>query len=92
MTGVTIRRLETRSAVAEIHLARDAGADHPLQRAVHGGAPDARILATDEIAQIVRAQMTLLADEDIEDSIALGGALAAGWPQARNVGKRTVSH
>ena len=68
---MAIRRLETRPAVAEIHLARDAGADHPLQRAVDGGAADARVLVADEIAQIVRAQMALLADEDTENSIAL---------------------
>ena len=74
---VTIRRLETRAAVAEVDLARDAGVDHPLQRAVHGGAADARVLAADEIAQVVRAQMAFLAEEDTQDAIALGGALAA---------------
>ncbi len=92
MPRMAIRRLETRSAVAEVHLARDAGADHPLQGAVDGGAADARILVADEIAQIVRAQMALLADEDTENAIALRGPLAAGRPQARNVGKGTVHH
>ena len=87
---VAVGRLEPRTALAEIDLAGDAGAHHPLQRAVDGGAADSRILAADEVAKIVRAQMTLLAQEDAEDAVAFAGALAAGRAQARDVRKRAV--
>ena len=63
MPRMAVRGLEARPAFAEIHLAGDAGADHPLQRAVDGRAADARILVAHEIAQIVRAQMPFLAQE-----------------------------
>ena len=81
---VAVRRLEARTAFAEIDLAGDAGVDHPLQRAVDGGAADAGVLAADEIEQIVRAEMTFLTQEDVEDAIALAGALAAGGRSARS--------
>ena len=90
MPRMAVRGLEARPPLAEIHLAGDAGADHPLQRAVDRRAADARVLAADEIAQIVRAQMAFLADEDTENSVALRGALAARRPQARDIGKRTI--
>ena len=79
---MAVGRLEPRAAFAEIDLAGDAGVDHPLQRAVDGGAADARVLAADEIEQIVGAEVTFLAQEDLEDAVALGGALAAGRAQA----------
>ena len=62
---VTVGRLEARAAFAEVDLARDAGADHPLQGAVDGGAADARRLAADEIEQIVGADVALLTQEDL---------------------------
>ena len=61
---VPVRRLEARAAFAEVDLARDAGVDHPLQRAVHGRAADAGVLAAHEIEQIVGAEMAFLAQED----------------------------
>ena len=85
MARMAVGRLEARTALAEIDLAGDAGVDHPLQRAVDGGAADARILAAHEIAEIVRAQMALLAQEDIEDAVAFGGTLAAGRTQAGEI-------
>ncbi len=85
-----IGRLEARAAFAEVDLAGDAGADHPLQRAVDRRAADPRILAADEVAQIVRAEVPLLAQEDAEDAVALAGALAARRAQARDVRKRAV--
>jgi len=76
MARVAIRRLESRAAFPEVDLARDAGFDHPLQRAVHGGAADPGILAPHLLEQIVRADVPLLAQEDVDDAIAFGGVLA----------------
>ena len=90
MAGVAKRRLEARMPLAEIHLARDSGADHPLQRAVHRRPADARILAAHELAEIIRAQMPFLTQENLENPIALARSLAARRAQTRNVGKRTI--
>ena len=40
------------------------------------------ILSSDEIEQIVRGEVALLAEEYVDDQIALAGALAAGGPDA----------
>ena len=85
---MAVRRLEARSAFAEIDLAGDAGVDHPLQRAVDGRAADPGLLAADEIEQIVGAEMPFLPQEDLQDAIALAGALAAGGTEAGEIGKR----
>ena len=45
------------------------------------------IFAADEIAQIVRAQMPFLAQEDVQDAVALARALAAGRAQTGEIGK-----
>ena len=65
------RRLVPGTAFTEIHLAGDAGFDHPLQRAVDRRAPDAGRLTTYEIEQIVGAQVAFLLEENPEDLIAL---------------------
>ena len=85
MTRMAIGRLEAGPAFAEIHLARDPGFHHPLQRPVDGGAADARRLTPYEVEQIVCAQVTFLLEEDPEDLIALGGMLAACGTQAGQV-------
>ena len=54
---VPVRMLEAEPALAEVDLAGDARVDHPLQRAVDGGAADPLILAADEIDQIVGAEV-----------------------------------
>ena len=74
---------EPRATFAEVHLSGYAGSNHPLQRAIDRRAPDPRILLADEIAEFVRAQVTLLARKDIEDAITLAGALAARRPEVR---------
>ena len=51
MPRVAEGRFESRAALAEIDLAGNSGVDHPLQRPVHGGAPDARVFPADQIAQ-----------------------------------------
>ncbi len=78
VTGMPVGRLEARAAVAEIDLARDAGADHPQERAVDGGAPDAGRLGVHAGDEIVRAQVSFLAEEHLDDAIAFRGALTAG--------------
>src|SRR4029079_6317176 len=45
------RRLEARSPFAEVPFARDARADHPLKRAIHGRPSDFRVLAANQIAE-----------------------------------------
>ena len=79
---MAVGRLEARAAFAEIDLAGDPGFDHPLQRAIDGRAPDPGSLAADEIEQIVRAQMTFLLQEGLEDPVAFAGMLSAGRAQA----------
>ena len=87
-----VRVLEAEAAFAEIDLARDAGVHHPLQRAVDGGAADALIFALDEIDEIVGAEVSLLAEEHVDDLIALAGALGAGGAQAIDVRRCARGH
>src|SRR5450759_3469370 len=87
---VAVGRLEARAPFPEIDFARDAGTDHPLQRAVHRRAPDARRLATDEVEEIVRADVAFLAQKHLQNAIAFAGALTTCGTQAGEIGKRTV--
>jgi hypothetical protein len=87
---MAVRRLEARTPFAEVDLAGHAGADHPLQGAVHGSPPDARGLLPDEIEQIVGADMAFLAQENLEDAIALGRPLTPCWTQGREIRKGTI--
>ena len=82
---VPIRMLEPEAAFAEIDFAGDARVHHPLQRAVHRRAADASIFLADEIDEIVRAEVPLLAQERIDDEIALAGALAASRAHAFDI-------
>ena len=82
-----VRVLEPEAAFAEIDLARNPGIDHPLERAVHGCPADALILATDDVDQIVGAEVSLLAEEHVDDLLALAGALAALRLQPAEIGK-----
>ena len=68
---MTVGRLEARSTLAEIDLAGDPGFDHPLQRPIDGRPPDPGSLTADEIEQVVRAQMTFLLEEGLENPVAL---------------------
>ncbi len=84
--GMAVRMLEPEPALAEIDFAGDSGVDHPLQGAVDGRAADPLILAPDQIDEIVGRQVALLAEEHVDDQIAFAGTLAAGRPQAVDVG------
>ena len=77
VTRVAVRRLEARAALAEIHFARDAGLDHPLQGAVDGRTPDPWRIVTNEVAQVVGAQMAFLPQEGRQNPVTLAGMLAA---------------
>ncbi len=90
VTRVPIRRLEPGTSFAEVHLARNAGVHHPLQRAVHRSATDARMLAVDEADEIVGAQMAFLLQERTENVFAFGGALAASGAKSGYIGEITV--
>ena len=85
MPRVPVGVLEPEAPLAEVDLPRDAGVDHPLQRAVDGRAADPLVLAPDQIDQVVGAEMPLLAQEDVDDAIALAGSLAAFRAEAREV-------
>ena len=89
MPGMPVRRLVPRSAFAEIHLARDVGVDHPLERPVHGRAANSRFLPADDVEEIVGAEVTRLTQKYTEDAVALAGALTAGRTKAGIIGKRT---
>src|SRR5258705_11951324 len=77
MARLTIGVFETEPALAEIDFAGDASVHHPLQRAIDGGAADALIFAADEIHEIIRTQVTFLAQEHVDDLFPLAGPLAA---------------
>ena len=74
---MSVRRLEAGAAFTEIDLARDACVDHPLQRAVHGCASDARRLRVHTRDEVVRTQVSFLAQEHVNDAISLGRSFAA---------------
>ena len=78
---MAVGMLEAEAALAEVDLARDPGVDHPLQRAVDGGAADALIFAADEIDEVVGGEVAFLAQEDVDDEVALAGTFAAGRAQ-----------
>ena len=65
------------------------GVDHPLQRAVDGGAADAGMLAAYEVEEIVGAEVAFLLEEVPENLVALGRSFAACRTQARDVRKRS---
>ena len=90
MPWMPVGRFESRATFAEIDLAGDAGVDHPLQRAVDRGAADPRVFLVDEIAQIIRAQMTLLAQKEVQDAVAFAGTLAAGRAEAGEIQGRVI--
>ena len=85
VSGVAVRVLEPETALAEVDLPGDAGVDHPLQRAIDGGAADALVFLAHQVDEIVGAQMAFLAQEDADDEVAFTGAFAAGGPQAFDV-------
>src|SRR5262245_36597274 len=75
---VLVRVFEPDPAIAEINPARDSRVDHPLQRAVDGGAADSSVLTPDQIDERVGAQMALLAKKDADNQVALRRPAAAG--------------
>ena len=85
---MAVRVLEAEAAFAEIDLPRDPRFLHPLERAVDRGPADLLIFSADQIVQVVRREVAFLAKEDIDDEVALAGTLAAGRPQAIEVGGR----
>ena len=82
---MAVRVLEAEAAFAEIHFAGDARIHHPLQRAVYRRAADAAIFLADQIDEVVGAEVPFLAQEGVNDEVALAGALAAGRAHAFDV-------
>ena len=89
VTRLTVRMLEPEAALAEVDLARDAGVDHPLQRAVDGRAADAMIVLADQIDEIVGAEMAFLTQEHIDNLLPLAGALASCRRQSAEIREGT---
>src|SRR5262249_22457295 len=75
MTRPPVGGLVPRSAFTEIDLAGEPLVHHPLERAVDGGAADSAVLPANEIEELICAQMSLLAEEELSDAVALGRAL-----------------
>jgi hypothetical protein len=86
MPRMPIRVLEAETAFAEIDLAGDPRVLHPLQRAVDRGAADLVVLAPDQIDEIVGAEVTFLAEKDVDDEVALARALATRRTNAVEIG------
>ena len=90
---LAVGMLEPEPAFAEVDLAGDAGVDHPLQRAVDGGAADALVFVPDEVDEIVGAEVPFLAEEHVDDLLPLAGALAARTASAvAEIVERSVGH
>jgi hypothetical protein len=90
MPRVTVSRLEAGASFAEVDFPGNAGADHPLQRAIHRGTGDTRRLAADALEEIVRADVSLLAEEYVQDAIAFAGALTADRAEAGEIWKLAI--
>ena len=69
--------LEAKAPFTEVHLTRDAGIDHPLQRAVDGRTADPLVFSSDEIDEVVGAEVPLLPQENVENLLAFAGTFAA---------------
>src|SRR4051812_717270 len=85
---VPVRVLEAETAFAEIDFSGDTGVHHPLQRAVDGGAADALVLTARDVEQVVRAEVSLLFEEHIENEVAPARALGARRAEPLDVGDR----
>ena len=88
MPRVSVAVFETEPALAEVHLAGDARRLHPGQRAIHRRPADPLVLLANQVDQVVGREMPFLAQEDVDDAVALAGPLAAGRPQTVDVGCR----
>ena len=88
---VPIRMLESEPAFTEIDLAGDARLLHPLERPIDRRPTDPLVVAVNQVVEIVGAEMPLVAEEHIQDELALAGPLAAGRAEGVEVGQG-VSH
>ena len=77
MTRMPVRVLESVLPIAEVHPPRDARIDHPLQRAVDCRAADPRVFAANQRDQFVGAEMSALAQEDVDDDVAFARTASA---------------
>src|SRR5258708_2494788 len=86
-----VRGLISGTTFAEVDLARDSGADHPLKRSVYRGAAYSGRFAMDQRHELVSGDVAFLPQEHTEDAIPLCGAFAADrtrWGRERHeIGK-----
>jgi hypothetical protein len=85
VAGLAVRVLEPEAPLPEINLAGDPGVYHPLQRTVDRGSADALILSTNDVDQIVCAQVTFLTQEYVDDLFPLARTFATDWLETREI-------
>src|SRR2546425_1520092 len=88
VTGMTVGMLDPETPFAEIALPGDPRVHHPLQRPVDGGAADPLVLPPNQIDEIVRAQVPLLAQKDVEDLLPLAGPVTTNRFETLDVRER----
>ena len=69
---VTVRVLEADNALDRLDASCEAGLGHPLQRAIDGRAADVPIVAPNHLDEVVRAEVSFVAEERVDDQVALG--------------------
>jgi hypothetical protein len=74
---MAVRVLEPESPFTKVDAARDTGIDHPLQRPVNRRAADPRIITANQIDEMLGADVSLLAEEHVDDEVTLAGTPAA---------------
>jgi len=64
-------------AIAKANFAREPGLGEQLQRPVNGGLADAWVFLFDQTIEIFTGKMSFRPEKDVENQVALGGALEA---------------
>src|SRR5262249_25994628 len=90
-TRVPVGRFEAEATIAKVDLAREAGVDHPLERAVDGRAADSGRVAVHERNEIVGADVSLLPKEHVQNAITFGGAFTARRAKARKIERQLIN-
>jgi hypothetical protein len=92
MPGMPVRMFEAEPTLAEVDLAGDPGINHPLERAIDRSPADPLILTADQIDEVLRREMALLPEEDVDDEVPFARPLAAGRAEAFDKGRGRGFH
>src|SRR5262245_8320257 len=71
MIVVLVLDLEARDTVVEVAFARETGLTEQLHGAIHRRIADVRVLLADALVELLARDVTLHAEEDLEDGLAL---------------------